>query len=41
MILNSEGTEQRRPTDADDGEETVGGIPNGLLHVLAEVIPFL
>ena len=31
--------EQRRPTDADDGEETVGSILNSLLHVLAEVMP--
>ena len=33
MVLNSEG-----PADADDGEESVGGILNGLLHVLAEVM---
>jgi len=33
VVLNSEG-----PADADDGEESVGGILNGLLHVLAEVM---
>ena len=32
------GTRQRRSTDANDGEETAGGILNGLLHVLAEVM---
>ena len=33
MVLNSKG-----PTDADDGEETAGGILNGLRHVHAEVM---
>ena len=31
-------TRQRRTTDADDSEETAGGVLNGLLHVLAEVM---
>ena len=33
VVLNSKG-----PADANDGEELVGGILNGLLHVLAEVM---
>jgi len=33
VVLNSKG-----PADADDGEELVGSILNGLLHVLAEVM---
>ena len=32
------GTRQRRSADADDGEETAGGILNDFLHVLADVM---
>ena len=32
------GTRQRRSTDANDSEETAGGILNSLLHILAEVM---
>ena len=31
-------TRQRRTADADDREETAGGVLNGLLHVLAKVM---
>ena len=38
-LRDRSGTQQRRSTDANhDGKETAGGILNGLLHVLAEVM---
>lgn len=36
-LRDGSSTRQRRSTDADDSEDTSGGILNGLLHVLAKV----